>query len=882
MNTGSVTAELRVHFVGRHDADAYENKLKELRRESRRTISQKLDVKTDKRSFSRASASMRDLDRNAKSMRGGLLGASTAASGMGKGMLAASLAATGLFAAFQAGKESINTTVDLAKATGQLSTTMRLGIPQAGQWAELLKVYGIDSTSAAVGMGRLNSNLSKAAGGSKTMADALGTLGFKQREFSRLKPDEVIGRIANYFKAGRSPSQSQLAAGTTLLGRNFKTLLPLLRGGGDGIDRNLALIRRYGAYLSGGGVRSVAQFRAKQREMTIAFDAVKIAIGERLLPMILEAMPKITELIDGFRGHGPMKDFADNVKTIASTVGDAAVALGDFISTKGGAVATITAIGVAMAVAAPEITAAGAAILALVAAYKYLDRRAASQRKKDQTTANKVANDPLGQGTAADRRKLIAGSKVVVTASPSDRKPNLGASLGQTTARLAKRFGATGSYQMSVALNTKDAAGRLSVLDAAAKSKLSKPKILKILGDKTNADTKIKQLQGQKVKPKTAVVFGNTNDANRKLSVVARAKIQNKSFIVRVEDWATGILHDVRDTLSDIANTAVSLPAKLWHKLFGRGGGRARNLPAMAGGGRVPGARVAKDNQLAMLSPGEFIVTGDGERQLEGMTFPGVLSWLEKRQLPHFAAGGRVAGTPKKVDTSHARAYPSDVTKWDGWLSDQETRYGQREREAQLSGEGIDQTEYNDLKAFKIGTRDAVQRMVYAIPGALKRARTHVTTADRDAHSKGKGNEKRRKRGAAALAHWKPIYEALKTDSHDLPYRLKDLQLDVTEIGNNKRDAAETTVNTLAAQFADFQASRAQMLSSYGSNFVSAGAKATDASGLAGYRYYGAGMSGTPVSTSGRSVSITNHYLTAPSDPHAWSASVHYELGALT
>lgn len=71
--------------------------------------------------------------------------------------------------------------------------------------------------------------------------------------------------------------------------------------------------------------------------------------------------------------------------------------------------------------------------------------------------------------------------------------------------------------------------------------------------------------------------------------------------------------------------------------------GGAGGKGAHARGGRIPGTRVAADSVPAMLSPGEFVVTGGGERMLERMTFPGVLNWLEGAQPRHFAAGGFVA-----------------------------------------------------------------------------------------------------------------------------------------------------------------------------------------------------------------------------------------------
>lgn len=68
-----------------------------------------------------------------------------------------------------------------------------------------------------------------------------------------------------------------------------------------------------------------------------------------------------------------------------------------------------------------------------------------------------------------------------------------------------------------------------------------------------------------------------------------------------------------------------------------------RGRDRRAYGGRIPGAPVAADTVPALLSPGEFVVTGDGERMLEGMTgMPGVLDYVGAMQRPHFNVGGRV------------------------------------------------------------------------------------------------------------------------------------------------------------------------------------------------------------------------------------------------
>lgn len=78
-----------------------------------------------------------------------------------------------------------------------------------------------------------------------------------------------------------------------------------------------------------------------------------------------------------------------------------------------------------------------------------------------------------------------------------------------------------------------------------------------------------------------------------------------------------------------------------------RTAGRGQRRPGgpdsnRAGGGRITWGNSMSDSAPAMLSKGEFVVTGGGEQMLESMTFPGVLNWLEGAQPPHFRKGGRL------------------------------------------------------------------------------------------------------------------------------------------------------------------------------------------------------------------------------------------------
>jgi hypothetical protein len=78
-----------------------------------------------------------------------------------------------------------------------------------------------------------------------------------------------------------------------------------------------------------------------------------------------------------------------------------------------------------------------------------------------------------------------------------------------------------------------------------------------------------------------------------------------------------------------------------------------------AAGGRIGGARTNADSVPAMLSPGEFVVTGGGERMLETMTFPGVLNWLQGAQPRHFAGGGRAGFDTRTIEYDRLYRGPS-------------------------------------------------------------------------------------------------------------------------------------------------------------------------------------------------------------------------------
>jgi hypothetical protein len=384
---------------------------------------------------------------------------------------------------------------------------------------------------------------------------------------------------------------------------------------------------------------------------------------------------------------------------------------------------------------------------------------------------------------------------------------------------------------------------------------LSKKRVLRILADKKPADAKIRELEGKKLNPKTQHVKGETKDAQSKVDRIKNTKIGPKSAVVNA---AGNAWSQVGNLLSDLRSLAGQVWTATVKKVTGRRGGRASTIAGYAMGGRVPGRPEPRDSVLAMLSPGEFVITADGERRLEGMTFPGVLNRLERSQLPHFARGGRVRG--------------STVGGWQQQISDSQRRLEQGKRNFELSGGQITPGEYDKLIAAARTIRSMTEDAVGKTQRLIKKGTVAERSASRSKDKKQRGQlpaiRQRLRDYRAALRDWR--------------FALEDQRLDIIELRGDKGKAQEVTISQLATQFADFQAARANAFASFGSNFVSANGAATSAAQVAGMRYFGSGVR-NPLSTaaSGPTVRITNNFQQGPSDPHSWSRGVSYELGAL-
>jgi len=123
------------------------------------------------------------------------------------------------------------------------------------------------------------------ATGDKTRA-TFEKLGVSRKALMSGNTQEVLLETADGPAKVKNPME-RLALTQQLFGRTGRSLLPILLKGRKGIQENLDVVKKYGAYL---GVKTADQLKTllgRQRELHTAQEGMKIQLGIALLPLML-------------------------------------------------------------------------------------------------------------------------------------------------------------------------------------------------------------------------------------------------------------------------------------------------------------------------------------------------------------------------------------------------------------------------------------------------------------------------------------------------------------------------------------------------------------------------------------------------------------------
>ena len=260
-----------------------------------------------------------------------------------------------------------------------------------------------------------------------------------------------------------------------------------------------------------------------------------------------------------------------------------------------------------------------------------------------------------GIGTAASVMRLVPGPIGDAWAKVGDAAKGTIGDIDKATATIRAR-------EMKLKLGA-DPAGAIKAIKAVQNSKIA-PKVAKILGDKKDADSKIKALIALGIPKKTARVLAETGSANAALRKTQQeiAKIVSKTITIAVNQQFNP---KASGAAAGMAQTA----------LVGEGGGPEWIVDRATGKARkVTGA------QLANLNENEYVIPTESKYRPQAL---GLLSMLAADLGVQGFAPGKAA--KKKLAAAKKRKYAYQ----DGRIqsaSDAATLYQTRMNTAETSG----------------------------------------------------------------------------------------------------------------------------------------------------------------------------------------------------
>jgi hypothetical protein len=178
---------------------------------------------------------------------------------------------------------AVDSTEELAKNTMALSRATGMDTKTSSAWAELLKARGIDTGKFQVGMVKLSKTMEAARGGNDKAAKSLARYGVTSDLVAKGDVQGSINALADSFATMTNPAE-KAALASTMFGKSGVALLPMLSGGSTALEEQIGMVDKYGATIK--DTEGAKEMIARQREMKIAMDGVKIQLGTALLPAI--------------------------------------------------------------------------------------------------------------------------------------------------------------------------------------------------------------------------------------------------------------------------------------------------------------------------------------------------------------------------------------------------------------------------------------------------------------------------------------------------------------------------------------------------------------------------------------------------------------------
>ena len=223
-----------------------------------------------------------------------------------------------------------------ALATQRAADATGLSIEEYQRAAYALERYEVSAEKIPEILGKVATQATNAAAGSKDAAAAMATLGIDSAAYLKMKPAEQLAAVADGFAGISDPSLRAVTA-TKLLGDEMsRSLLPLLIKGSAGMDALGDSAQAMGLILSEDDVAASQVLTQQWAQLTGMVEGLRTRLGTSLIPVLSDLA---TRLIDWYDANKDVIDqkFEATVTVLAVAFDDLGLAVAALDRIFGGA-----------------------------------------------------------------------------------------------------------------------------------------------------------------------------------------------------------------------------------------------------------------------------------------------------------------------------------------------------------------------------------------------------------------------------------------------------------------------------------------------------------------------------------------------------------------
>jgi len=248
--------------------------------------------------FGGVSSRLRGLSTLANELGGSFGVAGLGIAGLGAGILGAS----GLI--FELTKH----TAEAGESMFHLHETTNFAVETLSALKNAAELSGGSIEGLTMGLGVFDKNVEKVNQGNKQLGAVFRTL--------KIDVSDNESALRSAFRAldNVKNGSQQTALAMEIFGRSGKEVVAVLKNMNGDIDGAVAKFKSAGTLMSGESAEAAHKFAEKLKELEQQFAAVSRTVGERFMPMVSDALEKVSAALDANKAHA--RSWADDVVSI--------------------------------------------------------------------------------------------------------------------------------------------------------------------------------------------------------------------------------------------------------------------------------------------------------------------------------------------------------------------------------------------------------------------------------------------------------------------------------------------------------------------------------------------------------------------------------------